>query len=170
MRYVLPLIQRYRFLITLYYNLPSQSPLDKKWPRCSKLFRKTSILLRNMYHAWRVRANISQTMCLNIWVYHHSLCLSLPLSPLSLSPASIPLTLPTYRTPSLPLLLPPYTPLPSHPPNTPLPLLLPPPLPPYLAPTSIPLTLRTYPTPSLSPSPSPTLTPSLYTPLPSHPP
>ena len=50
-------IQRYRFLITLHYNLPSRSPLDKKWPRCSKMFRRTSVLLRNMYHAWRVCAN-----------------------------------------------------------------------------------------------------------------
>ena len=48
-------LQAYRFLVTLAKNLPTQSPLDKRWPRCSPLFKRTSFLLRKMYHGWRVR-------------------------------------------------------------------------------------------------------------------
>ena len=35
-------------------NLPSHSPLDKRWPRCSPMYRRTSMILRKMYHQWRV--------------------------------------------------------------------------------------------------------------------
>jgi myosin-1 len=45
----------YHFLVTLLYNLPSRSPLDKKWPKCSPMFRSASIQIRNMYHRWRCK-------------------------------------------------------------------------------------------------------------------
>lgn len=45
----------YRFLVSLLHNLPSDSLLDKRWPRPPPLFHKTSELLKSMHHGWRCR-------------------------------------------------------------------------------------------------------------------
>lgn len=45
----------YRFLVHLLHNLPNESPLDKRWPRCSFLFEKASDKLRILHHCRRVR-------------------------------------------------------------------------------------------------------------------
>lgn len=50
-----PLTQCYDFLVTVLQSLPSESPLDKRWPVItSTLFKDTSELLRVLHHKWRV--------------------------------------------------------------------------------------------------------------------
>lgn len=49
------LVQCYRFLVDIYHNLPTDSPVDKRWPRFSFLFKQASDQLRVIHHKWRVR-------------------------------------------------------------------------------------------------------------------
>ncbi|XP_064396795.1 unconventional myosin-Ia-like isoform X1 [Halichondria panicea] len=45
----------YRFLVNVHHNLPSDSPVDKRWPRFSFLFEEASDLLRVIHHKWRCK-------------------------------------------------------------------------------------------------------------------
>jgi myosin-1 len=45
----------YQFLLTLMRNVPSDSPLDKRWPGVLQVFQETSDLLRGMHHKWRCK-------------------------------------------------------------------------------------------------------------------
>eukprot|EP00112_Aurelia_sp_Birch-Aquarium-sp1_P006606 Seg1725.5 transcript_id=Seg1725.5/GoldUCD/mRNA.D3Y31 product="Unconventional myosin-Ib" protein_id=Seg1725.5/GoldUCD/D3Y31 len=42
-----------KFLMNIYNNQPSESPLDKQWPQCSKMFAEPSQQLHKIQHAWR---------------------------------------------------------------------------------------------------------------------
>ncbi|XP_065053093.1 unconventional myosin-Ia-like [Rhopilema esculentum] len=42
-----------KFLINIYNNQPSASPLDTSWPNCLKMFTDASDLLYKVHHAWR---------------------------------------------------------------------------------------------------------------------
>lgn len=42
-----------RFLLRVKSSLPSMSPLEKTWPKCSSLFSTTSEQLRDIHHKWR---------------------------------------------------------------------------------------------------------------------
>ena len=46
--------QGVRFVLVLKNNLPSESPLDGNWPKCSVLFTKASEELKVIHHTWRV--------------------------------------------------------------------------------------------------------------------
>lgn len=42
-----------QFLLKLKASLPSMSPLDKTWPKCSPLFSSASTQLQDIHHKWR---------------------------------------------------------------------------------------------------------------------
>jgi len=48
-------LQCYKFLVSVFHNLPSNSLLDKRWPLCSSYFNEASEGLRLIHHRWRVR-------------------------------------------------------------------------------------------------------------------
>ena len=51
---ILYLCQRWRFLMLLLTEPPSDSPADCSWPPCSHSLAELSLLLRRLHHKWRV--------------------------------------------------------------------------------------------------------------------
>ena len=64
--------QKRRFLLVLAHNLPSESPLSKEWPNAPKRLREANVLLRRLYHQWRVR-NTSTYLQKNKYFFAHSI-------------------------------------------------------------------------------------------------
>ncbi|KAK3106305.1 hypothetical protein FSP39_017437 [Pinctada imbricata] len=44
-----------KFILDMVWKLPTESPLDENWPKCSKRFTTTSNELKFLHHKWRCR-------------------------------------------------------------------------------------------------------------------